>query len=521
MKKYFLGIDCGTTMLKVNLYDEKGIAVMRKQIKNPVITEGRKIEIDMEKLWDNVSYLIREIIKDSKLNPSNIVSIGVCAQGEGLWALDKDLKPVRNAILWNDSRAHTMVDSLHSDRDLIKQIKNITGSFIFGGGTNLLLKYIKENEREVYDNIEHIFFCKDFIRFKLTGEIFTDYSDMSTSIIDLNTKEISNEMLKLLDIEQMKEKFAPMKKSYELGGKITKEAARLTGLKENTPVAIGMLDVISSLSGVGAVNDGDALVIIGTTISCGVVRQDLKDFSANPGYEIHFLDDKFLEVMSTMSGAANLEWAIDTFYSNERREYKDEIYSFLETEIKDIAPGAEGIIFHPYISESGERMPFSNKNARAQFMGLSINKGRKYMLKAVYEGVALAIRDCLDSVFKGDYEYDKDSIIYLTGGGSQSEIWAQIIADATGRSVKVLEGGDFTCRGAAMLSTMTNEADFSKLLNIYENYKVKWEFIPDYENFEIYQDLYYIYKKTRMTNDNLWHDLKLVRDKSKRKRKNI
>lgn len=500
---YLLGIDAGTSKIKAVIFNLKGEEIFTEEKSNSIITKHRTwTEQNMGLLWEDFCLIIRKLLNKNRINPKSILAVGITAQGEGCWLIDKEGNPARDAILWSDGRARSIVEDIKKDEEMIHRIKKITGSYPFPGATSIILKWLAINEKETLDKAHGCVFCKDWLRYKLTGDMCLETTDASTSLLDLETGEISEDLLRLLGIQDYRFLFNPLSNCCKLIGRVTKEASVLTGLTEGTPVSAGLMDIVAAATGMAAVEEGDSCTILGTTCCNSVVRKNRECSTENTsGFECHAVENLYLNVIASMAGTPNLEWTINTFFQREREEAESEgkdVYNILEDLVKDIKSGSEGIIYHPYISTGGERAPFFNPNARAQFFGISSNATKYHILKAVYEGVALSIKDCLQDV-------QSKGKIYLGGGGGKSYYWAQIIADCTGKEVVIQEGKEYAAKGAALSAGVA--------VGVYKNIReaalktlrIKRTFMPDEKNKVTYDKVYKLYKGLREAESYYWN----------------
>lgn len=499
--KYIMGIDAGTSNIKVVLFDTKGKEVFSSSRRTVLKIEDNIYEQDMEILWWQICEGIRDIMQNNNINPLNIISIGITGQGEGCWLIDSKGKPVRNAILWCDGRASQIVDEINGIEEKRNKLRKITGSLLFPGATTAIIMWLKKNEVESLKKAKYILYCKDWVRFKLTGDIEMDFTDASTSLLDLSNGNVSDELFEILHIKEYTELIPELSQSCSLAGMITKEAEKSTGLKESTPVVNGMMDISAAAVGMGAVNGGDCCTLIGTTICNEVIRKDyISSTESTSGYEIHAVDNLYLNVIAPMAGTPNLDWTITNFFEKEKEEAVDkniDLFKLLEKKLEDIPVGSNGIVYLPYINSSGERAPFYNPNASAQFFGLSENADKYSMLKAVYEGIALAIRDCLNDI-------DDLRKIYLGGGGAKSFYWARIVADCTGKEIIIPKGEEFAAKGAALCAGVYCGVfkDFKDAVE--KTSEISITFKPNSDNKKIYDKLYKIYKQLRISNTEAW-----------------
>lgn len=497
-KDYIVTIDAGTTNLKVSLFHVNG--TMINSIVRPVqmIQIGNEqFELDMALLWDKVASSIRELIEHTNVEPGAILNIGITGQGEGCWLIDHQCKPVRNAILWLDKRAAGLLNDIPIDEQL--KYESITYSGLVPGSTISLLKWLDKNEPDTLSGAKWCLTCKDWIRLKLTGTVRTDYSDISTSMLDMKLGKVSSEVFDLLEIPHLNRLIPPIHYAVENGGAISEEAAALTGLLEGTPVMIGSLDIIANALGSGAINEGEISVTIGTT--CSIQRlvptlppnHDGKgsiQFGANPG--------QYLKMAGSMAGTPNIDWITNALYERDFKDQqeKEDFFALLDNEMKAVPIGSGGVIYHPYIMV-GERAPFYNPHALAQFFGIQQTTTKAHLSRSVYEGIALSIRDCLDS------EIGVKRIV-MNGGGSNSLLLPQIIADCTGMEVVKLVGKEITSKGAFFIAAVQSGVYESLEKAVKTTTTVEKSFIPIKENKELYDDLFRIYKQIRTTNIENW-----------------
>lgn len=274
-----------------------------------------------------------------------------------------------------------------------------------------------------------------------------------------------------------------------------KKMAEFLGLKEGTPVVSGAIDVVASAVGIGVHNENEACVVLGTTCAneMFVPKEACHFGESGTRYEKYAVDDLFMNLMATMNGTPNIDWVIQEIAMT-----KD--FSKIETLISDVPVGSGGVIYHPYISAAGERSPFYNPYAKANFFGINAKTGRAELTHAVYEGVTLSIKDCFVQA-----KLNRNSKIYLAGGGAKSAIWAQMISDALGVQVIISAGNELGAKGAAIMLGIAvgeykNYVDASrKCCNAVKIY------FPDPEKTKKYDALYEMYREIREANHSIWY----------------
>lgn len=499
--KYLIGLDIGTSNVKAVLFDIHGNELLVKDCPTEVIvTNGNWQEQDMMQVLDQCTACIKGVVDSKIADPADILALGLSGQGEGCWMIDKDGKPVKNASLWSDGRGSDIVDRIAADQpELFKKIHKLTGSTPLPPATLIHMLWYKEHMPEVYQEGNTVLNCKDWVRFCMTGNRNMELTDASISILDSKSATFSTEIFEELGMADLLPYLPTLIKPYDNAGGVTEAFAAATGLLAGTPVAGGALDVTATMVGVNAVNPGEIYCILGTTCCTGVVYDLNKiELGANPSRR-HIYHPKAglcIDLMPLMAGTPNLDWAIENISSTSD-------FAEIEKEMAAVPAGCGGVVYHPYITPSGERAPFYNPDARAGFFGMSIHTTRYHMVKAVYEGLAFAIRDCLDGV-------EEPGAIYVAGGGSKSAYWAQVIADCTGRQVVRSKGTEFGAKGAAILAGVCvgEYADINEAAA--QLCQVDDSFDPNPDNVAIYNDLYSIYRDSRIANMELWHQREAI-----------
>lgn len=492
--KYILGIDVGTSNVKAVLFDEYGSEVCvysrESQALNGVTN---RMEQDMDLIWEKVKFCVKGVVDEGMSTDDEVTAIGVTGQGEGCWLIDGEGNPVQNAILWCDGRAVEEVKAITQENPEIgKMYHETTGTPPLLGNQMILLKWMKNNHREIMDRAKHLVFCKDWIRFKMTGVIKTEITDSLTSLVDVKSGKIAVELMKALDIYEYRSCLSNPVQSDTVAGTILDSFANETGLKRGIPVIAGALDTSATAVGVGAIHEKDVCVILGTTCASEIVlkKEDCHFGAENSRYEKHPLADLYVELQPTLNGTPNIDWMLGNISLTNDFHEIDKI-------VEGIPVGCGGIVYHPYISVAGERAPFYHPYARASFFGISQVTTRAHLIRAVYEGISLSIRDCLHNV-------DKSGTIFLAGGGAKSPIWAQMIADVTGMKVMIPKGEEMGAKGVALMAGVSQ-----RLYRDYEEATRKactfrHVYHPKPESAKKYDFLYELYKKVRIHNQEIW-----------------
>ena len=489
--KYYLAIDIGTSEIKIVLFDKDfNLKIKNNCINNVRYTSDGKSEVDMQDLWKRCKNLISNILHKNNNLSSKIICVGITANMVGLWPINNNGKPVRKAILWNDNRTKNLIDKLRQkDKKLFHKIFLESGSVMQFGCTIPLIKWFEKYENKNFKKTKWFLTCKDWIRFKLTNEIANDYTETVVapgSALKINR---SKKIFKLFKLSKESIKKLPViKKSDSIGGFVTKQASKETGIKLGTPVSIGAGDVPTSVIGLGAVTNRNAATIFGTTIhNCYVSTKPLfkpKDI----GLLFYAPNNTWLKTMINVAGTMNLDWVIKNFF--DIKLYKRNKFKYINQLEKNITQkpiGSNGLIYLPYINFGGVIAPFFNEEAKGVIYGLNHNHDKYDILRSVYEGVSLSIVDCYKTL---NLKIEK---LLLAGGGSNSKIWSQMISDSLGIKVLVPEGEEFGAKGAAIIASVATE---NKISNYITKNKLKLykQYLPSKTNLKQYNDLYKKYK---------------------------
>jgi len=498
MKKYAIGVDNGGTVSKAAVFDMEGneIAVVSRQ--TPLITSRPGYnERDMEELWLNNCICIKEAIKKSKIPPSDIIGLSVCGHGKGLYLWGKDERPAYKGIVSTDNRAWQYSEKWTSDGTLEKIYPKICQKLI-PSQQAALLAWFKDNERDVYHNIKWVFSVKDYIRFRLTGEAYCEATDISGSgLMNVKNACFDKDILENLGIEEIYDKLAPIKYSYENCGQITKEAAELTGLLEGTPVLGGMFDIdacaiamavtepeqLCTITGTWSINEFiSPEPITGTAIS-------MNSLYAIPGYYL-------LEECSPTS-AGNMDWFINNFMENEKIPPGKDLYTYINELVSSVKPEECDVYYLPFLYGSN-RHPL----AKGSFIGLTTYHTKAHMLRAIYEGVAFSHKYHIEKLLSAR---KPPKSIRMAGGAVNSEVWVKIFADVLGYPIETVTGvKELGALGCAMATAVG--------AGVYKDYKEAAEnmvcvnnpVLPDKINSEIYEKKYKKYTAITDALESLW-----------------
>lgn len=489
---YLIGIDVGTTGAKTILIDEEGKLLASDLEEYALHTPRPKwAEQDPEDWWQATIASIEAVLEESHVDSAEVKGLSLSGQMHGLVMLDKDHQVLRPAILWCDVRTTEQCQYI-TDKLGKKQLVEIIGNQALEGFTAPKIIWVRDNEPEIYEKADKILLPKDYVRFKLTGQIATEISDAAgTILLDIRKRNWSNVVMARLDIDQGL--LPPVYESIDVCGEITSETAKLTGLKAGTPVAGGGADNTCSAVGNGIVKIGRVSASIGTS---GVVFAHTDEVKVDPKLRTHTfchsVPNKWYVMGCMLSAGGAFRWYRDALGEMEIQQAQKENvdpYEILTAKAEEAPVGSEGLIFLPYLT--GERTPHGDANAKAVFFGLTLRHGKSHIIRSVLEGVTYGMRDSLEIIRELDLPIDQ---VYATGGGARSQLWRQIQADIFNTelvTINITEGPAF---GAAILAGVASGVYNSIESATDELIKIRSHTQPIAENVEIYNEYYQIYR---------------------------
>jgi xylulokinase len=413
----YIGIDLGTSAVKLLLVDEKGT------IKNEV-TKEYPIEFpkpgwsqqNPEDWRKAVFEGVPELLKG--FDAKSVAGIGCGGQMHGLVILDKDDSSIRPAILWNDGRTAKQVDYLNNVVGKDK-LSKWTANIAFAGFTAPKILWLRENEPENYKKIEKIMLPKDYINYILTGVHCTDYSDASGMLLlDVKNKRWSKEMLDICGISE--HQMPKLYESYEVVGTVLPEVAEKLGIPAEVKVVAGAGDNAAAAIGTGTVGNGKCNISLGTSGTIFISSSSFRTDSNNALHAFAAADGGWHLMGCMLSAASCNKWFCDGIL--ETSDYRTE-----ESHITDEMLGRNHVFFLPYLM--GERSPINDTNARGTFIGMTMDTSRAEMLQAVLEGVAFAMRDSYEIARSIGLDIPTAMIC---GGGSKSKLWRKMFTNILG-----------------------------------------------------------------------------------------
>jgi sugar (pentulose or hexulose) kinase len=508
MTDWLLGIDAGLTNVKAAVYDdsgrERGVGVGSPDDSEPAPDHAER---DPDELWSVVTEVVAEAIERAPVPGETISGVGVTAHGHGLYALDAAGDPVRPGIKSTDNRA-APVRAEWDERGLLDEVEAVAGYRPFAGDPLCLLAWLKREEPEVYDAVDTVLFCKDYLKYRLTGVRCTD--EMEASVFtDHATGEYAEGLLDSLGIGEVFDALPAVTPSWEVCGEVTGEAAAETGLAPGTPVASGLHDVGATALGSGVYRDGQAMLIVGTWGQSIVVRDEHPEpGETGGGIARRYLGDGWLVYRGNRSAATCLDWFTERCGADWQREAEaagTSEYEVYERVVESVPPGADGLLFHPFLHGSTTR-----PSARAGFYGLRESHGPAEMLRAVYEGVAIAQCEAVRAIA------DPGSLseVRIGGGGARSHAWVGMFADVLGEPVGVADSSEAGALGAAICAAVATGVHPSHADAVDAMVGVERVADPNPEHAETYRHLTETFREALDRIEPTWERLEELRERT-------
>lgn len=438
---YYLGLDNGGTTTKASVFDSLGRELATASVSTDSFNPfPGHMERDMEQMWQANCQVIRCVVAQAEILPSQIAAVAVCGHGKGLYLWGKDGRPVRPGILSTDSRGAQLVKQWIADGTQ-DALRPLTRQGILACQPTVLLRWLQEQAPETAQKTQWVFSCKDYLRFRLTGVACAELTDLSgTGLLNLNTGDYDWEILQKLHLTDFAHAMPPVCRAAQVCGTITAESAEATGLIEGTPVAGGMFDIDACALAVGVTKPETLCMIAGTWsineyVSTVLVEKDVMN-------SLFCLPEYYLIEASSPTSAGTLEWVIDTFLPDLRQQYGSGVYDCLTAMADSVPAQASCPLFYPYLVGGT-----GNAAARGMLAGMDAGHCREHLIRGVFEGIAFSHRYHFDRLVRAGGQWE---CIRLTGGAARSAFWAQMFADVMQMPVEAVSINECGTLGCAM-----------------------------------------------------------------------
>ncbi len=489
MKQYVLGIDIGSGSIKLTLLRRneaiKAVASCEYPTSYPRVGWAEQNPED----WCRAFKLaFKELIGKSGALPGEIEAIFPDAATHTAVLLDEEGKPLGNAIHWTDQRSEKEVEILNSSHldEIIKKTLNQPTAI----WTLPQMMWIRKHEPEKWGKVRHLLFSKDYLRYRITGKMGTDYIDaMGSMFYDVEEQEWSPFLCSLAGIKR--EWLPRVTGPSDVAGYVTAKAAKEFGLAEGTRVLMGTSDTAMEVVAVGNVEKGHATVKLATAGRICVVTDHFKSSPYLLNYR-HVVPGLWYPGTATSSCAASFRW----FRDNIGKEDFNELCRNAEK----ILPGSEGLVFHPYLQ--GELTPYNDPSLRASYVGISSRHTTEHFTRATLEGIAFSLKDCMEVITGSGMEPSRLRII---GGGAKSGLWRQIVADVLGRRLEKAEVDDSSFGSAIMAAVGAGwYTDVKEAVEACVKVNLTTE--PRSENVQLYEKEFLRYKKIQQVLGEIYHE---------------
>ena len=447
MAQYILAHDLGTSGNKATLYSEEGALVASRTVAYPThYFNGNWAEQDPAHWWQAVCESTQALVQ--QVNPAEIAGVALSGQMMGCTLVDQTGAVLRPSMIYCDQRSAPQAARILEQIDL-KSFYGIVGHRVSPAYALEKLMWVRDHEPQNYARAHRMLCAKDYINFRLTGRMATDYSDASgTNAFDLNTFQWSEKIIRLAGVEGAL--FPEPMDSTRILGEITRAAAAATGLKAGTPVAVGGGDGSCAGVGVGCIKPGSTYNYLGSSSWVALtVKKPIVDEQMRTMNWAHCVPGYLHPSGSVQTAGSSLHWLKEVVCTSECAEAaarNTSVYQLMDAAIARSPAGANGVLFLPYML--GERTPWWNPNARGAFIGMNLGTRREDLLRAVMEGITLNL-GMIVNIFRQHLPIEAITVI---GGGARSAVWRQMMADIYDcrvESLNFLE--EATSMGAAVI----------------------------------------------------------------------
>lgn len=509
-----IGVDAGTSVIKAVVFDLEGRQLAIASRLNSYLTlPNGGVEQDMVRTWADTLAVLRDLSGKIPGLAERALALGVTGQGDGCWLIDESGTPVHDGWLWLDARASAEAREIAASPG-IDTIYHSTGSGVNVCQMRTHLTWMKRHAPDLLDQAATALHCKDWLYFNLTGERATDPTEGVFTFGDFRTRDYSDEVIEALGLADLCHLLPPVVDGAVTTHGLTTKAAEATGLPAGLPVSLGYVDIMCTALGAG-LHDATAqpgLTILGST---GVHMRFAPSADAvvlnqaRSGYTMAFPGRAYGQIQTNMAATLNIDWmlglATEILEAEGVSRTPSDLLTGLDERILNARPGAA--VFHPFISSAGERGPFTEPDARASFAGLDQGTGWFDMMRAVYDGLALAARDCYAAMGPVPAE------IRISGGAARSGALRRILSAALNRPVRTVAQGEAGAAGACMIAALAQGvfSDIDACVETWVTPHLKAAEEPDSSLVPVYDALFEAYLTGRLAAPSAWNAMAEMR----------
>ncbi|MCO5063307.1 MAG: carbohydrate kinase [Rhizobiaceae bacterium] len=457
MRDVLIGVDAGTSVMKSIAFDLEGNQLAVAALPNRYETiDGRGAEQDLARTWQDMATTLRQLGEKVPDLARRTAAVSVTGQGDGTWLIDRDGEPVGKGWLWLDARAADVVEEIRARDDDDARRYSKTGSGLAACQQGPQLALMTRTAPERLERAATAFHCKDWLYFRLTGERATDPSEGCFTFGDFRSRSYSDEVIDILGLAKLKRLLPPIVDGARQSAPLSRDAAAATGLLEGTPVVLGYVDVVCTALGVGLFDRAaqPGCSIIGSTgmhIRLVPSAADVRLGEGRTGYTMCLpAPDAYAQCQTNMAATLNIDWVLglanDVLSDFALPQDRAAMLALVDKWINAGKPGA--ILFHPYISEAGERGPFTDASASASFIGLNSRHRYGDLVRAVVDGIAFAAYDCY-AVMGGP-----PAEVRLSGGAARSSAMRRILGAMLNTRMRSSRREEAGAAGTAMIAAV-------------------------------------------------------------------
>lgn len=461
---YFLAIDCGLTKVKVNIFDNDGTKLFEEQADTPL----HQLRVDTFELRKVIVSLIQQLLRSSQMDVKDIKAISASGHGNGVYLIGE-----QGVLQYGYS---SMFDKNLKYTPKTESVFGITNQTSWSGQPLPILAYIKNEEPDIFRQIKKILFCKDVIKYFLTGKITTDYTDASAAgMLNYKTAEYDDDLLQVYGLQGCRELLPSLSSSTDIIGTVCADFAKESGLSEKTVVVGGMFDVNACMLGAGA-NKPNKYCIIGGTwgINSAVAQGPISNQSITQCCN-YLYPDQYMCIDSAPTSCSNLEWFLKNVLIDVDYEKANDIV--------EKQPIDESLLYLPYLFRA------SDVNCSGSFVGLTAEHTYKDMLRAVYEGIVFEHARRIEKLKGAGIVYDR---AVLTGGAANSKVFCQMFADITGLKIETVKQSQTGGIGGVIIGAVATDVYESIDEAVEKMVQMKEVYIP-VKN-DVYSQKYQLFK---------------------------
>lgn len=498
---YYIGLDNGGTTTKAALFDGRGRQLGSCSVATEAIAPRPEfVERDMEEMWEANCRVLRGVLQKTGLSPEKVAGVGICGHGKGLYLWGKDGKPVRRGIISTDNRAYSYAERWRADGTEERAFA-LSCQHVMSCQPVALLAWLKDHEAEHYRNIQYVFECKDYVRFRMTGEARAEITDYSgANLMNLKTRSYDPELLRLFGIEEIMDALPPLVRSDEIAGYVTREAAERCGLKEGTPVVGGFFDINAGAVASGVIVPELICMIAGTwSINEYIRREPVMDGRVRMN-SLFCLPEFYLIEESSATSAGNNEWFIRQLLPElcaEAEVNHRSVYDIVDEWVEETAPEEFVPVFLPFLMASNV-----HPNAKGSLIGLNVSHGRRHIARSIFEGIAFCHRFHLEKLLAT--RETPPRAIRLSGGAARAKVWTQMFADVMKLPVETVEADEAGALGCAVAAAVAAGEYGSLEEAVGHMTSVSEPVLPDASRFRIYDRKYELYRASIDCLEGLW-----------------